>query len=152
MALLLHMKASTLRPPFFVFQAEDGIRDLVRSRGLGDVYKRQVHQRFRPEHIAAFRAEHPDGLVVVHPECAHDVVELADTVGSTEVILRTVTEEAPPGSVIGVGTEVHMVQRMADENPDRTIVSLDPLVCPCCLLYTSPSPRDRTRSRMPSSA
>ena len=30
---------------FFFFQAEDGIRDLVRSRGLGDVYKRQVHQR-----------------------------------------------------------------------------------------------------------
>ena len=27
----------------FFFQAEDGIRDLVRSRGLGDVYKRQVH-------------------------------------------------------------------------------------------------------------
>ena len=29
---------------FFFFQAEDGIRDLVRSRGLGDVYKRQVDQ------------------------------------------------------------------------------------------------------------
>ena len=29
----------------FFFQAEDGIRDLVRSRGLGDVYKRQVVQR-----------------------------------------------------------------------------------------------------------
>ncbi|CZT61049.1 hypothetical protein CDFC105_103920 [Clostridioides difficile] len=28
---------------FFFFQAEDGIRDLVRSRGLGDVYKRQVY-------------------------------------------------------------------------------------------------------------
>ena len=30
---------------FFFFQAEDGIRDLVRSRGLGDVYKRQIHTR-----------------------------------------------------------------------------------------------------------
>ena len=30
---------------FFFFQAEDGIRDLVRSRGLGDVYKRQVRDR-----------------------------------------------------------------------------------------------------------
>ena len=29
----------------FCFQAEDGIRDLVRSRGLGDVYKRQAHHR-----------------------------------------------------------------------------------------------------------
>ena len=46
-----------------------------------------VHQRFRPEHVAAFRAEHPDGQVIVHPECAHDVVELADRVGSTERIL-----------------------------------------------------------------
>ena len=31
---------------FFFFQAEDGIRDLVRSRGLGDVYKRQVLSSF----------------------------------------------------------------------------------------------------------
>ena len=31
---------------FFFFQAEDGIRDLVRSRGLGDVYKRQLLVRF----------------------------------------------------------------------------------------------------------
>ena len=30
-----------MTPDFFFFQAEDGIRDLVRSRGLGDVYKRQ---------------------------------------------------------------------------------------------------------------
>ena len=43
-----------------------------------------VHQRFRPEHVTAFRAEHPDGIVMVHPECAHDVVEMADLVGSTD--------------------------------------------------------------------
>ena len=33
---------------FFFFQAEDGIRDLVRSRGLGDVYKRQAVQLAKP--------------------------------------------------------------------------------------------------------
>ena len=33
---------------FCFFQAEDGIRDLVRSRGLGDVYKRQQHHRREP--------------------------------------------------------------------------------------------------------
>ena len=55
-----------------------------------------MHQRFRPEHVAAFRAEHPDGEVIVHPECAHDVVELADRVGSTERILDWV-EQAPAG-------------------------------------------------------
>jgi quinolinate synthase len=70
-----------------------------------------VHQRFRTEHIEAFRAEHPDGQVIVHPECAHDVVELADKVGSTERILEW-ADAAPAGSVLGIGTEIHMVQRM----------------------------------------
>ena len=59
-----------------------------------------VHQRFRPEHVDAFRAEHPGGIVLVHPECAHEVVELADQVGSTDAIIRAV-EAAPPGRSSG---------------------------------------------------
>jgi quinolinate synthase len=98
-----------------------------------------VHQRFRPEHVAAFRAEHPDGLVLVHPECAHDVVELADRVGSTERILDWV-ESAPAGTVMGVGTEIHMVQRMAAEHPDVTVTSLDPLICPCSTMFRIDGP------------
>ena len=48
------------------FQAEDGIRDLVRSRGLGDVYKRQLSsgsdQRHQPfPHDRGNRAEHHQG-------------------------------------------------------------------------------------------
>ena len=39
---------------FFFFQAEDGIRDLVRSRGLGDVYKRQRRSRVRNSDTIAF--------------------------------------------------------------------------------------------------
>jgi quinolinate synthase len=93
-----------------------------------------VHQRFTPAHIEAFRAEHPDGLVVVHPECSREVCELADQVGSTDFIIRAV-EAAPPGSVIGVGTEIHLVNRLNDETPDKTIVSLDPLVCPCSTMF-----------------
>jgi quinolinate synthase len=93
-----------------------------------------VHQRFRPAHIDAFRAEHPDGIVVVHPECAHDVVEAADQVGSTDYIIRAVAD-APTGSVIGVGTEIHLVKRLDDETPDKTVVSLDPLVCPCSTMF-----------------
>jgi quinolinate synthase len=98
-----------------------------------------VHQRFRPEHVATFRAEHPDGEVIVHPECAHDVVELADRVGSTERILAFV-EAAAPGSVIAVGTEIHMVQRMAAEHSDLTVVSLDPLICPCSTMFRIDGP------------
>jgi quinolinate synthase len=93
-----------------------------------------VHQRFRPEHVAAFRAAHPGGIVIVHPECAHDVVEVADEMGSTDYIIRAVGE-APAGSVIGVGTEIHLVKRLDDEHPDKTVVSLDPLVCPCSTMF-----------------
>jgi quinolinate synthase len=93
-----------------------------------------VHQRFRPEHVAAFRAEHPDGLVLAHPECSHEVVDLADRVGSTDFIIRAVAE-APPGSVLGVATEIHLVKRLDDETPDKTVVSLDPLVCPCSTMF-----------------
>jgi quinolinate synthase len=89
-----------------------------------------IHQRFRPEHIEAFRTEHPGGIVVVHPECPHETVRLADQVGSTDYIIRALAD-APTGSTIAVGTEVHLVNRLADEHPDKTVVSLDPLICPC---------------------
>ncbi|MBM3675219.1 MAG: quinolinate synthase NadA [Actinobacteria bacterium] len=98
-----------------------------------------VHQRFRPDHVQAFREAYPGGEVIVHPECAHDVVELADRVGSTERILEWV-EAAPSGSALGVGTEIHMVQRLAREHPDRTVVSLDPLVCPCSTMFRIDAP------------
>ena len=93
-----------------------------------------VHQRFGVDHIEAFRAEHPDGIVIVHPECSHDVVEVADQVGSTDFIIRAV-EAAPAGSTLAVGTEIHLVQRLASEHPDRTVVSLDPLICPCSTMF-----------------
>jgi quinolinate synthase len=93
-----------------------------------------VHQRFKVAHVEAFRASNPEGLVVVHPECAHEVIEVADQVGSTDFIIKAV-EAAPAGSVIGVGTEIHLVQRLAAEHPDRTVVSLDPLVCPCSTMF-----------------
>jgi quinolinate synthase len=93
-----------------------------------------VHQRFRVEHIDSFRAEHPDGIVVVHPECAHEVVERADQVGSTDFIIRAVAA-APAGSTLAVGTEIHLVQRLSAEHPDRTVVSLDPLICPCSTMF-----------------
>ena len=98
-----------------------------------------VHQRFRPAHIEAFRQQYPDGIAVVHPECSHDVVEVADQVGSTDFIIRAVAE-APPGSVIGVGTEIHLVNRLNNETPDKTVVSLDPLVCPCSTMFRIDAP------------
>lgn len=93
-----------------------------------------VHQRFRPEHVAAFRAEHPGGVVIAHPECSHEVVSLADEVGSTDHIIAAV-DRAPAGSVLAIATEIHLVQRLAAEHPDLTVVSLDPLICPCSTMF-----------------
>jgi quinolinate synthase len=98
-----------------------------------------VHQRFRPEHVAAFREEHPDGIVIAHPECSHDLCAVADQVGSTDYIIRAVAE-APVGSTIAVGTEIHLVNRLDAETPDKTIVSLDPLVCPCSTMFRIDAP------------
>jgi quinolinate synthase len=98
-----------------------------------------VHQRFSPEHAHEFRAAYPAGEVIVHPECKHEVVELADRVGSTERILEW-AEAAPAGAILGVGTEIHMIQRMAAEMPDKTILSLDPLVCPCSTMFRIDQP------------
>ena len=93
-----------------------------------------VHQRFRPEHVEAFRAEHPDGIVIAHPECSHELCAVADKVGSTDFIIREV-EAAPTGSTIAVATEIHLVQRLVSEHPELTVVSLDPLICPCSTMF-----------------
>ena len=98
-----------------------------------------VHQRFRPEHIAAARTECPTVDIVVHPECAADVVDIADKVGSTERILEWVAA-APTGSTMAIGTEIHMVHRLAASRPDMTITSLDPLVCPCSTMFRIDEP------------
>ena len=62
------------------------------------------------------------------------VVQEADCDGSTEFIVRQVSD-SPPGSVWGVGTEVNLVNRLANENPDKTVFCLDPVVCPCSTMY-----------------
>ena len=68
--------------------------------------------------------------MVVHPEVPHETVVLADQVGSTDYIIKAL-DALPAGSTVAVGTEVHLVNRLAQEHPDKTVVSLDPLICPC---------------------
>ncbi len=89
-----------------------------------------IHQRFRPEHVEKFRSDYPDGIVIIHPEAPHDTCLTADFLGSTSYILNKV-KELPSGSNVAIGTEVHLVNRIAQENPDKTVINLDPLVCPC---------------------
>ncbi len=93
-----------------------------------------THQRFSVEQIEKARREHPGVKVIVHPETRWEVVQAADAWGSTEVIIKAVTE-APAGSVWAVGTEINLVNRLAKANPDKTVFCLDPVVCPCSTMY-----------------
>ena len=93
-----------------------------------------VHTRFTVKQIETARARYPDIKVIAHPECTMEVVQAADMDGSTEVIRKTITA-APPGSKWAVGTEISLVNRLARENPDKTIFCLDPIVCPCSTMY-----------------
>jgi quinolinate synthase len=93
-----------------------------------------THQRFSVEQIAKARAEHPGVKVIVHPECRWEVVQAADDYGSTEKIIKAVTE-APAGTTWAVGTEINLVNRLARQNPDKTVFCLDPVVCPCSTMY-----------------
>ena len=89
-----------------------------------------VHGRFTVENIENVRRLLPQVKVLVHPECQHEVVARADVVGSTEMIIKTVTD-SPSGSKWAIGTELNLVQRLARENPDKEVVFLDKTVCYC---------------------
>jgi quinolinate synthase len=94
-----------------------------------------VHTRFTVRQIEQFRQAHPNGRVIVHPECTFDVVQAADDCGSTEHIIRTVKNSAE-GSVWAVGTEIHLVNRLAREvAPARTVRTLDTMGCLCSTMF-----------------
>jgi quinolinate synthase len=93
-----------------------------------------VHERFTVEQIEAARTTHPGCTVIVHPECRRQVVQAADASGSTELIVDLI-ENARPGTTFAVGTEINLVNRLADEHPELTIFCLDPVVCPCSTMY-----------------
>lgn len=99
-----------------------------------------VHQRFLPEHVARWRRESPETRILVHPECSHEVVEQADLTGSTDFIIRQI-ENAPAGSRWAVGTELHLVHRLANEHPEQFIEPLDRDACPVCTTMFRISPQ-----------
>ncbi|MBC7592764.1 MAG: quinolinate synthase NadA [Kineosporiaceae bacterium] len=93
-----------------------------------------VHKRFTVAQIDKARADYPGVQVIVHPECPMPVVDAADAAGSTDFIRKAI-EAADPGSVLAIGTEINMVNRLQAEHPDKTIFCLDPVVCPCSTMY-----------------
>jgi quinolinate synthase len=94
-----------------------------------------VHTRFTVRQIENIRAQHPGVRVIVHPEVPLEVVQAADDSGSTEYIIKTVSQ-SPAGSTWAVGTEIHLVNRLARQmQPDRTVLSLDQFGCLCSTMF-----------------
>jgi len=93
-----------------------------------------VHQLFRPEHVDQVRAKYPGMKVMVHPECRFEVVQKADLAGSTAYIVKQV-EAAPPGSQWAIGTEVHLINRLARQHPEQKIIVLSDCQCLCTTMF-----------------
>ena len=94
-----------------------------------------VHTRFTTKQIDAFRRKHPGGRVIVHPECTWDVVQAADDSGSTEYIINSI-KKGPAGTTWAVGTEIHLVHRLAKEvAPEKSVETLDPFGCLCSTMF-----------------
>ena len=95
-----------------------------------------VHQRFLPSHVEQVRAKFPGIQVIVHPECRWEVCQKADALGSTERLIKIV-EDAPAGTMFAVGTEIHLVNRLARRFADegKRIITLDDTGCLCTTMY-----------------
>jgi quinolinate synthase len=95
-----------------------------------------VHQRFLPGHVDEVRAKYPGIQVIVHPECRFEVCQKADALGSTERLIALV-EQAPAGSTFAIGTEIHLVNRLARRfaAEGKKIITLDSTGCLCTTMY-----------------
>ena len=95
-----------------------------------------VHQMFKPEQVENFRRDVPEGKVISHPEASFEVCQMSDYVGSTEYIIKTISD-AEPGSQWLVGTELNLVNRLhqtlASEN--KTVQFMSPMVCMCSTMF-----------------
>jgi quinolinate synthase len=93
-----------------------------------------VHQGFTVEQVKEIKKNSPETIVIVHPECNFETVQASDDSGSTSYIINTI-KAAPAGSKWAVGTEINLVNRLAQWFPDKEIISLSPYQCLCTTMY-----------------
>ncbi len=87
-----------------------------------------VHKEFTKEEVIKARREHPDAVILVHPECNPEVVAIADEVLSTNGMVKYVSTSKKKEFIIG--TEFGLVQRLMREFPDKRFYSLgNPKIC-----------------------
>ncbi len=79
-----------------------------------------VHQQFDLAHIYLMREEHPDAVIIAHPECPIEVQDAADLVGSTGMMVRTVAES--PAKTFVLATEIGLIEQLQAAHPDKLIL------------------------------
>lgn len=87
-----------------------------------------THARISPETIAYMLEQHPDAVVIVHPEARREVVDMADEVASTGGMVKFARET--DAKEIIVGTEEGLVYRLQKDNPGKTFYPVPHAVCP----------------------
>ena len=90
-----------------------------------------VHEQFSLEKILELQTEHPDALLLAHPECRKYILEIADHVGSTSSIIKFATESDKTKFI--VATEAGILHQMRTDNPDKEFIPAPPedSTCAC---------------------
>ncbi|KNF07016.1 quinolinate synthase A [Gottschalkia purinilytica] len=115
----------------------------VPDRNLGDYIQKQVkdkeiisfngfcvtHNRIKISEVESIRKKYQDAVILVHPECSPEIVEMADFVGSTSQIINYAKESSEKTFIIG--TEMGVMHKLEKDNKDKTFYLLSQsLVCP----------------------
>ncbi len=88
-----------------------------------------THHRFKKRDVEAARAVHPDALLLAHPECRPEVVQLADFTGSTAEIIAYAKNS--PHRKFLIGTEMGVLHKLERDNPEKVFYMLSQgFICP----------------------
>ncbi|MDT8409324.1 MAG: quinolinate synthase NadA [Wenzhouxiangellaceae bacterium] len=80
----------------------------------------EVHERFTAEEIEQLRAEHPEAMIITHPECPPEVLKAADFAGSTGAMAAFVKDHAPKTAILI--TECSMSDNVSVDNPGTRFI------------------------------
>ena len=108
------------------------------DRNLGNWVKKQVpekdiaiydgacptHDVLRGANVQKVRGQHPDAVVIAHPECREDIIAIADEVCSTTAMLGRIARY-PHTKTFIVATESGIIHQMQKQYPDREFVMAD---------------------------
>jgi quinolinate synthase len=83
-----------------------------------------VHDQINADHVREAHDLHPGAIIMVHPECRPEVIDLADHVASTSGIIRYVCNSSEKEFIIG--TEVGILHRLTRECPQKQCYPLSP--------------------------